>query len=198
MRRRLAVVVERATQVVRGLWPDRNPLRRTVDRVEGVIVGALAVAFLAGAPLAAVATGHLVYGIGSRTAHAQRAAWHQVPAVPLTTIPPSGYIYQATVLASWTAPDGRQRTGVIAAPSNARPGGSVMVWVDATGQLTGPPLQPSQVRGHAQLAAIMAPVVLGFILLWTGQLAKDLLDRRRLAGWDAKWRATGPQWTRQR
>jgi hypothetical protein len=33
--------------------PDRNPLRRTVDRVEGLIVGGLAVAFLGGAPLTA-------------------------------------------------------------------------------------------------------------------------------------------------
>ena len=74
----------------------------------------------------------------------------------------------------------------------------MLVWVDATGQLTGPPLQPSQVRSQAQLAAIIAPFVLGFILLWAGQLAKHLLDRRRLAGLDAEWRATGPQWTRQR
>lgn len=162
---RLAVVVERATRMVRGLWPDRNPLRRTVDRVEGVILGALAVAFLAGAPLAAVAAGHIAYGIGSRTVHAQRAAWHQVPAVVLTTIPPSGYIYQATVWASWTAPAGGPRAGLVAAPPHARPGGSVLVWVDATGQLTGPPLQPSQVRSQAQLAAIIAPFVLGFILL---------------------------------
>jgi hypothetical protein len=48
MRRRLAVVAARATRVVRGLSPDRNPLRRTVDRVEGVLMGGLAVAFLAG------------------------------------------------------------------------------------------------------------------------------------------------------
>jgi hypothetical protein len=25
-----------------------------------------------------------------------------------------------------------------------------------------------------------------------------VLGRRRLAAWDAEWRATGPQWTRQR
>ena len=47
------MVAARAIRVVRGLWPDRNPLRRTLDRIEGVIVGGLAVVFLAGAPLAA-------------------------------------------------------------------------------------------------------------------------------------------------
>ena len=50
-----------AVRAVRGLWPDRNPLRRTVDRAEAGVVAALAVAFLAGAPLAAVAAGHYAY-----------------------------------------------------------------------------------------------------------------------------------------
>ena len=40
----------RAARTVRGLWPDRNPLRRTLDRIEAAIAGGLAVAFLAGAP----------------------------------------------------------------------------------------------------------------------------------------------------
>jgi hypothetical protein len=74
MRRRLAVVAARAVRAVRGLWPDRNPLRRTLDRVEAVVVGGLAVAFLAGAPLAAVTAGHLAYSAASRTAYTQRAA----------------------------------------------------------------------------------------------------------------------------
>jgi len=74
MGRRLAVVAARAMRVVRGLWPDRNPLRRRLDRVEGVVVGGLAVAFLAGAPLAAAAGGHLTYMYGARTAHTQQAA----------------------------------------------------------------------------------------------------------------------------
>jgi hypothetical protein len=70
-----------------------------------------------------------------------------------------------------------------------------MVWADAAGRLTGPPLQ---VRGQAFLAAVLAPVLLGEMLLAAGQLAHFLLGRRRLAAWDAAWRATGPQWTRQR
>jgi hypothetical protein len=199
MRRRLAVVAVWATRVVRGLWPDRNPLRRALDRVEGVVVGGLAVAFLAGAPLAAVAAGHVVYGIGARTAHAQQAAWHRVPAVLLAAAPTYGYAgYQPIVRARWTAPGGTRRTGLVPAPPGAWAGSTVSVWVDAAGRLTGPPLQPLQVRGQAVLAAILAPVVLGEVLLCAGQLAHYLLERRRLAAWDADWRATGPQWTRQR
>jgi len=59
-----------------------------MDRVEAIIVGGLVVAFLAGAPLAAIVAGQGVYSAGSRTAHAQQATWRQVPAVPAG--PPGG------------------------------------------------------------------------------------------------------------
>ena len=199
MRRRLAVVAARAARAVRGLWPDRNPLRRTLDRVEAVVVGGLAVAFLAGAPLAAVVAGHAAYSIGSRTAHAQQAAWHQVPGVLLATAPVSGYgHYQATVLARWTAPNGTRHTGTIPVPPGARAGRTVMVWVDTAGRLTGPPLQLSQVRGQAALATMLTPIAVGFILLCTGALVHAVLGRQRLAAWDADWETTEPQWTRRR
>ena len=198
MRRRLTVVA-RAAMAVRGLWPDRNPLRRTVDRVEAVIVGGLFVAFLAGAPLTAVVAWHTAYSMASRVARTQQAAWHQVPAVPLTTVPESGYgQYEATVRARWTAPDGTRRTGTIPVPQGGIAGSVVRVWVDAAGRLTGPPLQFSQVRLQAALAAGLAPVVVGFVLGCVGQLVHGVLGRRRLAAWDADWRATRPQWNRRR
>ncbi len=52
-------------EAVRGLWPGRNPLRRTVNRVEAVVAAGLVVVFLAGAPLTAVAAGHAAYSVGS-------------------------------------------------------------------------------------------------------------------------------------
>ena len=198
MRGRLAVVAAWAVRVVRGLWPDRNPLRRTIDRAEAVVAAGLAVAFLAGVPLAAVAAGHYAGNHASRTAAAQRMAWHQVPAKLLTTVPASGYGDQATVPARWTAPDGRRRTGMVPAPVAAAAGGTVMIWVDDAGRLTGPPLRPSVVPGQAMLAAIFAALVIAIIVVCAGLLAHIALDRRRLGAWGAQWRATGPQWTRQR
>jgi len=192
------VVAARAMRVVRGLWPDRNPLRRTLDRIEGVIVVGLAVVFLAGAPLAATAAGHLAYGAAAHAAHTQQAAWHQVPAVLLTSVPAGWWDYAPDVRALWRAPDGTRRTGTVPAPSDAKAGETVMVWVDAAGWPTSRPLQSYQVRGQAVLAAILAPVALGLILLCAGQLAHAGLTRRRLAAWEADWRATGPRWSRQR
>jgi hypothetical protein len=198
MRRRLAAVKARATRVARGLWPDRNPLRRTLDRLEGLLVGGLAVAVLVGAPLAAVVAGYAAYSYGVRAAYAQQAAWHRVPAMLLVAAPTYGYTgYEPMVRAQWTAPGGLRRTGEVPAPPGERAGSTVRVWVDAAGRLTEPPLQLWQVRGQAALAAIGAPVVLGLVLLCAGLLAHYLLGRRRLAAWDADWRAIGPQWTRQ-
>jgi len=93
-----------------------------VDRVEAMVAGGLVVAFLAGAPLTAVAAGHMVYDVGSRTAHAQQATWRQVPAVLAATAPASGFRqYQVTVQASWTAPDATQHAGTVLAPRGPGP-----------------------------------------------------------------------------
>jgi hypothetical protein len=107
MTRRPAVAAARAARAVRGLWPDRNPLRRTIDRIEAVIAGGLVVAFLAGAPLAAVAGGHAAYGSAARIAHAQQAAWHQVPAVLLATAPAARYRQDQVKYASQVDRPGR-------------------------------------------------------------------------------------------
>ena len=189
--------IARLARALRGLWPDRNPLRRGIDRAEAGILAALLVTFLAGAPLAAMLAGRAAHGMASRQQHTQQAAWHRVSAVLLAAPQPTAYS-QAYTRARWTAPDGSPHTGDIAAPLTARAGTTVTVWVNASGQLTGSPLQSSQVADRQLLAAILAPLVLGLILLATGGLAHRVLDRRRLAAWEAEWRASGPRWTRHR
>jgi hypothetical protein len=196
MRRTLAAVATRTAMAVRGLWPDRNPLRRGVDRAEAAIVGGLAVAFLAGAPLAAIAAGHLAYAAASRAAAAERSS-HQVHAVLLAspTMAEDGE-YGATAPARWAGPGGTQRTGTLWVPAGAQARSIVTVWVDAAGQLTSPPLQPSEVRGQAVAATVLAPMTLGLLLVGAGLLASEALWRRREAAWDADWQATAPRWTR--
>src|SRR5262249_29056279 len=189
MRRRVAVVAAGAVRAARGLWPDRNPLRRTLDRVEAAILAGLAIAFLAGAPVAAVTAAHLAAVLGARTAQAQRS-WHQMPAMLLADVPGSGYGRSGPVApARWAAPAGGARTGMVAAPPGAQACGTLA---------PGPPLRPAQVNEQAVLAAAAAVVVLGYLLPCAGLLACGLLGRRRLAAWDADWRATEPQWTRRR
>jgi len=180
--------------VVRGLWPDRNPLRRGLDRVEALLVALLAVAFLAGAPLVATVTAQLAFRAGARAAATERS-WRQVPAVLLASAPAA---MGASVPARWTAPGGVRRTGTISVPPGARAGNTVMIWVDASGRVTGQPLARGQAPGQGVLAAALAVAVAGAVALCLGLLAHAALDRRRLAAWELDWQLTEPRWTRQR
>jgi hypothetical protein len=94
----------------------------------------------------ALAGGHAAYGSASRIAHAQQAAWHQVPAVLLATAPAARYRQdQVNAQARWTAPDRTWHTGTVLAPPGTRAGRVVMVWVDIW-PAGDRPLQLSQAR----------------------------------------------------
>jgi hypothetical protein len=188
----------RRDRVWRGLWPDRNPLRRATDRAEAAVAGALLVIFLAGAPMLAFAAGHWVYQSGLRAEHAQASAWHAVPAMLLEDAPrpvPSRVLVPSLVRARWIAPDGKRCTGEIRAPAGARAGRIVAVWVTEDGPQTKPPLRRSQVIDRVILTAVAVPAALGAVLLTARILVDGMLEQRRLAAWDADWRVTGPRWT---
>jgi len=61
---------------------------------------------------------------------------------------------------------------------------------------TGPLLNHGAVLGREAVAAVVVPVALGWVLLCLAEVGRWVLDRRRLAGWDAAWATVGPQWTR--
>jgi len=201
MGRRLAPRQSRFRCWFRGLWPDRNPLRRASDRAEAAVVAGLAAALLAGVPLAGFAVGQWSYDASVRAMNAQMA-WRQVSAVLLidAKMAPAGLGFSLLrrVPASWTAPDGAQRTGPVLAAATATSGTVLKVWVDASGRLTPMPLQYRQVERQAALAAVLAAAGLGAVLLAVAALARRLLDHRRLAAWDHAWQEAGPRWTIQR
>ena len=176
-----------------GLWPDRNPLRRRCDRVEAAILAGLVAAFVLGGSVAALAAGRWAYDTALCTEHAGEAVRHQVAAVLLTTAEAWS---PATARARWTAPGGGARTGWVPAPAGAPAGMAVRVCVDAAGRPAEPPLRHSQVVGQAVMAATAAVFTLAVLVGGAGWFARRLADRRRLAAWDAQWRATGPRWSR--
>jgi hypothetical protein len=59
---------------------------------------------------------------------------------------------------------------------------------------TGPPLSRDQLTGRGTLAVGVAVGCLAAVLITVAWLARRSLDRRRMAGWDADWLATGPRW----
>jgi len=179
---------------VRGWWPDRNPLRRRCDRAEAALVTVLVAVFVAGAPLLALSAGRWAHDGGPRPGQAERAGWHEVPAVlrtaTITRFAPS----PVTAWARWAAPGGVPHTGRVLAPAGLAAGAVVKVWVDAAGRLAGPPAPPGHAGSRVPAEGVVAVLLLAELLWGAGLAAHGVVDRRRLAGWDAAWRAIGPAW----
>lgn len=159
----------------------------------------LFVVFLAAAPLVSQACGTSVHVMAERVQRTHRT-WRQVPVMLLK--PGPGELASADLgehfpetLARWTAPDGKVVTGDVPGKPDAVPRTTVRVWVTREGQLTWPPLQDSEVSGAAQFASVLGVVGLTAALTLAGVLVRRALDKRRMAGWERAWLATGPRWT---
>jgi hypothetical protein len=184
--------------LVRGLWPDRNPLRRRSDRAQAGIVALLLAGLLAGAPGAALAAGSWAYGLGVRAEQSQQAGRHQVQATLLEAAP-AALGQQVLVQARWTAPDGTPRSGQVPVPAAGMPAHStVPVWTDAAGRLQSSPLRHGTVITVAVLVGTWAAIIACLLLLGSWRLARRALQRGRMAAWEADWRATAPRWTNRK
>jgi hypothetical protein len=73
----------------------------------------------------------------------------------------------------------------------------VPIWVTPAGLPAGPPLTHGAVVARSALAAAVAPVALAITLAFVAAVTRWMLDRRRLANWDAAWATVGPQWTKR-
>ena len=175
-------------RMARGLWPDRNPLRRRSDRAEAGLLAVLIMAFLVGAPFLALIAWRMTVSATFTTVDAQHAGWRQVSAVLLTDAPAAGY-YDPPVWATWTAPDGARRQGTVYPEPGARAGTATPIWATATGRQMAWPLTPSQANSQA---GVIAGLVVPFwvMILWgTGLFGRHLIDVRRMAAWNAELRA---------
>jgi hypothetical protein len=190
-------------RLARGRRPDRNPLRRTSDRVETYLLTGMLAAGVAGAPFAAQAVGHATYAAALRLERAQEATSHQVRArllQPAGSTTANGFVLDAYVpaRARWTSVTGVVRTGQLMAPVGTPKGAMVTVWTNASGALVTAPLEPSQVVGQADMAAAGAVAAIGILYLSGAVVIRRVLNRRRMAAWDADWALTEPMWNRQR
>jgi len=197
-----APLMARRAGLARHLALDHNPLRRRADRLETCIMAGLLAAFLAGAPLVAVAAGSWAHAGNLRQQHAQRP-WHQLPAVLLHAAPRQPAFRHTSALtvwvpARWTPPGGRARAGQVPAPPGSRAGSRLLVWADRSGPLAGGPLTSDVITARVIAAVMLAVAGLALVLHGLARAARRLLDRRRLAAWESAWTTIGPQWTRRR
>ena len=171
-----------------------NDLRRPTDRVEAVIVGLLAAAFLAAVAVAP--------GLAARIYQwesARAASLHPAVAV-LSQRGPAGSYGAGETAARWRAPNGQWRSGmlttesapgIVGAPAAAR----VRVWLTGSGTAADPPgSQASEVFAAVTLAVYMACGA-AIVLAACYWISRVVLGRRRLAAWETDWALTAPWWT---
>jgi len=187
-------------RAVRGARPDRNPLRRGTDRLETFLLAGLFVAAGAGAPFAVQAAGHAWQADAAQARQAELATRHEVTAVLAQSAGPIGEYTlssQVPTLASWTSADGARRAGDVPARPGSPSGTLVNVWIDARGYLVSPPLTIAQVADQVDAARVAAVggVIVGYMA--SALAVRQLLNRRRMAAWDADWVATARVWNRQ-
>jgi hypothetical protein len=187
------------SRLARRLGLDGNPLRRRTDKVATCLAALLVVVFLIGVPVVSVAAIGAASRLGVAGQQGTRS-WRQVSAIVQKATPApaawelSGYSW---VQARWTAPDGQARAGLVPVSSAVAAGQAVRVWVDHAGMLTGPPPNRGVVIADEAIAAAAAVAVLGIALMCLACAGRWVLDRRRLAGWEAAWADVGPRWTRR-
>jgi hypothetical protein len=187
----------KTTRIARKLGLDGNPLRRRTDKIAARLSALLLAVFLIGALFLSVAAVGWAGQHGGAELGATRS-WHQVPAVLLQGAPAptatSGVFGNYQVLARWITPDGRARTGRIPVSADMAAGRTVRLWA---GSPTGTPLNRRAVVADEVAVAVVATGGLGIVLLCLAWAGRWVLDRRRLADWEAGWSAVGPQWTRR-
>lgn len=189
--------------LARWLGFDRNPLRRGTDRVQGALRLVMIILVVAVIP-AAVAAGRWADHYALHRAQAQMAGDHRVVAVLLRDAPATGVpdpytsVETTWVPARWQPPGQPPRTGEVLAVAGARKGSTVRTWIDPSGAITDPPQDHRVIVGDVWLAVTATLLLSGLLLLAAGELARRMLDRRRLRAWEAEWRTRGPQWSGHR
>jgi hypothetical protein len=184
--------------------PDGNPLRRGTDRA-GALIGVWLTVMAALALVTVTpAVSHLAANSAVAVQRAQISSRHQVTAVLLQKATPTtsndDYPLKlgATATARWTYPARQRHTGLIVVSENLQAGARVAIWVDQTGAVTSPPMSASQVAVTADLAGMGAVIVVVTVALCTGLGLRRVLDRRRMAAWDAEWADAEERWHHQR
>lgn len=188
-------------KLARRLGRGANPLRRRSDVIEAWLAPAAIVVFLALSPLVA---GLAAMGVRADNAAAQHVqqSWHPVSAVLLRAAPGPEFsdgganTWTVWAPARWTV-SGRHYMGNIPVPADSRAGSTQTVWLDHAGHVRAPAMTASEISGAIGTGILLAVAALAVVIGVAARLAKWLLDRRRIASWEAAWLSVGPRWSHQ-
>ncbi|MFF1905383.1 hypothetical protein [Kitasatospora sp. NPDC058218] len=190
-------------QLRRGFGTHRDPLVRPLDRSRSRAWCAAGLGLLLG--LAAAVGGALLgYQVVGRDADAHLARLRQVDAVVTATgrhgavvgsRAAGGYQGRVAAEATWTAPDGQQRTGTVEVHRTAVVGATVTIWVDEAGLVTDAPTTRAGVAIEAVCVGLAGFTVLGVAVAGALALRLRTLDRRADRAWQCSWTRLEPLWS---
>ena len=170
-------------------WPvllrllGRDPLVRTIDRIEALVFVLAVVAALFAAPVAA-SVGTAVYD-SSRHIYAEQANTRHTVAATITDDEAAQPVLRTStsiVPARWTAA-GAERTGAVEAPSIAKTGDTVAIWVDNNGEKTTEPTSTSRAAVEAAMAALVLWICAAAIAATLFVVTRAGCDRIRFTRW---------------
>lgn len=173
--------------------PRCGSVARPSDRVQGGLLVLAVLLGLAVLPFAA-SLGSETYVRQSQESAAQLGARTPATAVLLTDGPPLKANSRSGVVgtdvptdATWKLADGSPRVGKVVAAPGALKGEQVRIWVDAAGNLAGPPLSSAGVVIDAVGVALGLWLGVIALLALAYGLTGYALDRSRLARWQQEW-----------
>jgi hypothetical protein len=168
----------------------RNPLVRTTDRIEllivtlGVLIALCATAF-------AGALGTAVHDVRSHAYLAEAQTRHTVIATAIeggTTAFGVDDNAVTSVKAQWQV-DGAKHTGSFTIDAPVKIGDPLTIWVDRDGICVDAPTPTSQAGVDAVAAAYGAWLMAMFTVTGFVWWARSRLDRRRISGWERDLRS---------
>lgn len=176
-----------------------SPLRRTVDRVERGIL-ALAVALAVAAVPVAVLAGAAVQRASDVVVTQQNAAAFPSTAVLLKDAPantPGSALGVSTALGKWRTPAGNTLTGQVSAAPGTSAGTTVPIWLNAAGHPVDAPLTADQAYWRGVVTLVLVLIIAFTLIASAYAVTHWILDRKRLAAWEADWRTVEPRWTQR-
>ncbi len=183
---------DRFARFRRRLFPGRNPLARSSDRFEALLLKLVILTALLAIPVAA-AVGSANHG-RQLDAAAADASGRKATTAYLLKAAPTRIVDSESVgtddsftAASWTDTRGARHTGSVVATPGSPAGSAVPIWIDARGDLTAAPKTASTAVFDSVLIALWLwfAVLAGLVAIH--RATRLVLDRRRAAAWERAW-----------
>ncbi|MFF7731710.1 hypothetical protein [Streptomyces sp. NPDC007984] len=166
----------------------RNVLKRRVDVVEAwVVLTGWVLALVIGVIAGLVAADTVEQAVEQQRAESRRVTAVVVKDAPGQPSTGSASDQRVWGKVRWTAPDGSTQRDEARVPPRASAGSTVQVWVNRGGDITAPPVSTGEAWLHIAMGGALAGAFAGSAVLGATRLTRLLLDRRRMAQWDAEW-----------